>query len=147
MHKERDEQVGEAAASPAQWGDVDESALVDEPARPERLRKFFLNRALYRTRGPRQWRRYLPRLRPILIAQRPRERRVRRVARTVGSRGDPDPEPEPLTPLQEATRAIGDLFALAREVLDPDAFAVWLSVLTIRVAHEQGHFTDWEARP
>jgi hypothetical protein len=51
-----------------------------------------------------------------VVAARPRERRARRVARTTGSRGDPDPEPEPplkVIPLAAFRREVNARLLLA----------------------------------
>jgi hypothetical protein len=77
-----------------------------------------------------------------VVHQRPRERKERRTSRTVGSRGDPDPEPElPLTPLQE-----GQLLLLEALVVTSRGglrvFAAFLELLAIRVAAEIARLHD-----
>jgi hypothetical protein len=69
--------------------------------------------------------------------------------RSGSSRGDPDPEPEPeddeldeLTPLQLVNRLIGDVFRLADEALSPREYAVWLSILTSRVARDNARVAE-----
>ena len=98
------------AFSAAVWlsDDVDDDAAFDDPAwetiepepvPPERLRPHFLNRALWRTRGPRRHLRatvvHVPQRREKVA--RPRERqpstRRRTASRDGPSRLDPDDEP------------------------------------------------------
>ena len=86
-------------AAPATWGDDEPDPQSFEPVPEERVRAFFPNRTLWRTRGPRQH------LRPAVVrlpqrrenVSKPRERRARRAS--TSSRASPDdpspPESEP----------------------------------------------------
>jgi hypothetical protein len=94
-----------------------------------------------------------PRLVPLDVAllartrTRSRETRPqgRRVRSSAASRDGPlasDDDEADLTPLQVAVRLVGELFRLASE-LTPDEFVVWLSILTSRIARENGRISDW----
>jgi hypothetical protein len=85
-----------ATAEPAGWGDGDPEASAREPVC---VRRYFPNRASYRTRGRRRGlRESRPPLQLVCRWARARRargtsrmHRARRVARTCGSRGDPHP--------------------------------------------------------